>query len=135
MHRTHAPSLTYHTVLFVVFLCTMLPGALQAQTIVLTVNAIAGALGQFVVVAFGVAFIVFIIAVIRYIRKAGDDSEMSKARAGVGWALVGLLCIISIWGIVAILSTIFGIDTSKTECRSPSVVVSGSTYVLTSCKE
>lgn len=119
----------------VTFLCIAVPGITHAQTIPLTINAIAGALDDFIAVAFGVAFIVFVLMVVRYIQKAGDDSEVSKARAGVMWSLVGLFFIVSIWGVVAILSTIFDIDTDKTECKSPSVVVKGDAYELTTCED
>ncbi|MBP9760378.1 MAG: hypothetical protein KBD24_03350 [Candidatus Pacebacteria bacterium] len=98
------------------------------------IDAFTGSLTGFVAVAFGIAFVVFLWGVVTFIHKAGDDAEIAKGRQRMLWGVVGLFVIASVWGIVAILQALFGVDADKTECESPSVTVSGSAYQLKTCE-
>ena len=58
-----------------------------------------------ILIAFAVLYIIF--NVVRYIMKADNPEERNKIGLGVLWGIVGLFVILSIWGLVNILSNTF----------------------------
>jgi len=90
----------------------VVPGMAFAQSAPITnVNTLTNSvLGIFniiiyVLVALAVVFIVY--NVVMYIVKGNDPEGKKAALSSVGWGLVGLAVIVSIWGLVGILTRSF----------------------------
>ncbi len=60
-----------------------------------------------ILISFAVIYI--IVNVVRFIMASGDDR--AAVRNNIGWGVVGLAIILSIWGLVAILTNTFQTDT------------------------
>lgn len=67
-------------------------------------------LDQLVVVLIALAVVWFIWNVIKY-TISDDEDKRSKAKEQMIWGIVGIAVIVSIWGLVAILQNIFGVNT------------------------
>ncbi len=66
---------------------------------------------------------VFFYAVVRFIlkRSSGDAKGLEDAKSMLGWSVIGLTVMFSIWGIVSFLQTgILGTN-NKTQIAAPSV--------------
>lgn len=62
-------------------------------------------------VLFAVAFIVFLFGVFKtYIWSVGDETEVTKGHKFILWGLIGFAVMISVWGLVNIISGTFGLD-------------------------
>jgi hypothetical protein len=72
---------------------------------------------------------IFFYAVVRFIlkRSSGDAKGLEDAKGMLGWSIVGLTVMFSIWGIVSFLqSGILGENGSKTTITPPSISAVGS---------
>lgn len=100
--------------LFFTFPTCILSAAGGAGTLEEILNmfiAPSGLLFQFIRVSVGIALIVFIWGVVRMVlgMQGGEsDKVIAEGKKRMVWGLIGLFVLISIWGIVAILVTIFG---------------------------
>ncbi len=80
-------------------------------------SMIAGAkalLDQLVVFLIALAIVWFIWNVIRY-TMSSDDDKKSAAKSQMIWGIIAIAVIVSIWGLVSILQTIFGVNTGTAE--------------------
>lgn len=68
-------------------------------------NAIVGLLS-------GVALLAFIWGIVKYIANAGDSTKAKEGRKVMVAGVLGLFVLFSIWGILRLLITQFGIDTT-----------------------
>lgn len=60
---------------------------------------------------FAVAFLVFIYGIYQYFIAGGSDPEkQSQGRQLAVYAIIGFVLIVALWGIVAIIRTLFGIQ-------------------------
>ncbi|OHA16609.1 MAG: hypothetical protein A3C79_01645 [Candidatus Taylorbacteria bacterium RIFCSPHIGHO2_02_FULL_45_28] len=71
-----------------------------------------------ILIAFAVIFIIF--NVIRYIM-AGDKEARGPIGQSILWGIVGLFVILSIWGLVRILTNTFRTDTNAPVNQFPQV--------------
>ena len=55
-----------------------------------------------------VAFLVFVWGVARFIRSAGSEKEIKDSKNLLIWGVIGLFVLVTIWGIIAFLSSEFG---------------------------
>ncbi len=100
------------------------PALAMAQTTAITdVNSLTNrVLGIFniiiyVLVALAVVFIVY--NIVMFMIRGNDPAAKTEALKGVGWGLVGLAVIVSIWGLVGILTRSF--STTPTNQAIPNV--------------
>lgn len=70
-------------------------------------------------ISFSVIWI--IISVVRYLI-AGGEEERKKGGWAILWGLVGLFVILSIWGLVAILTNTFGTSNNVPRDKFPQVI-------------
>jgi hypothetical protein len=57
------------------------------------------------------AVLAFFWFIVKFIWKGAEDpNEQKKAKAGMGWSLVALFAMVSVWGIIAFAGGILGID-------------------------
>ncbi len=71
-----------------------------------------------ILIAFAVIWIIF--NVIRYIVKA-DSDDRNKYAMAILWGVIGLFVILSIWGLVRILSNTFRTDSTAPTQQFPQV--------------
>ncbi len=94
------------------------PLAAFAQSTIRDVNSLTGTLTSIgnvviqILIAFAVVYIIF--NVIRYIMSANDPAKRKEIGLGILYGIVGLFVILSIWGLVAILTNSF-----RTEITPP----------------
>ena len=93
-------------------------------TITSILDAFTATFGLFVSVGVGIALFVFIWGIVTFIVKSGDDKEIAAGKKRMIWGVVALFVIVSVWGLVALLGQLFGVQTTQT-CPSPSIVVDG----------
>lgn len=55
-----------------------------------------------------IAFLVFILGVARFIKSAGSGKELKDNKNLLIWGLIGMFVLVTIWGIMAFLSSEFG---------------------------
>jgi len=72
-----------------------------------------------ILIAFAVIYIIF--QVIRYIMAGDKPEERSTIGKTVLWGIVGLFVILSIWGLVRILTNTFRTDTNAPVNQFPQV--------------
>lgn len=80
----------------------MTPTATGPTFSTVVTNVIAFFDGYVIPLLYALAFLFFLIGVVRYFFMGGDENRQ-KARPFVLWGLVGLVVIFAIWGIVRLL--------------------------------
>jgi hypothetical protein len=89
-------------------------GAQQGQvngSALLSLLALAQALvNNLGIFAIGVAVLAFFWFLIRFIVKADDPSGRSDSLKGMGFAVLALFVMVSIWGIIGLLGSITGVN-------------------------
>jgi type VI protein secretion system component VasK len=61
-----------------------------------------------------IAFLVFVWGVARFIKSAGNEKEIKDSKNMLIWGVIGLFVLVTIWGIIAFLSSEFGFEGSTT---------------------
>jgi bacteriorhodopsin len=73
-----------------------------------------------ILIAFAVIWIIY--NIVRYLIMGGEDDEKrKKAGQAILWGVVGLFVILSIWGLVRILTNTFRTDTTTPVNQFPQV--------------
>lgn len=76
-----------------------------AQTFIYLINDV------LVPLLFAVAFIVFLYGVFKkYILSHGDTEQVSEGHKLILWGLIGFAVMISLWGLVNVVSSTFNLD-------------------------
>lgn len=76
-----------------------------ADTVIYVINSV------LVPVLFAVAFIVFLYGVaLKYIFSAGDTAKVSEGHKLILWGLIAFVVMISLWGLVNVVSNTFGLS-------------------------
>jgi len=68
-------------------------------------------LDQLVVFLIALAVVWFIFNVVKYAMSTEDDGK-DKAKSQMIWGIIAIAVIVSVWGLVAILQGIFGVNTT-----------------------
>jgi len=66
-----------------------------------------------------IAVLYFIWGVVQFIINAGDEGARAEGKTKMIWGVVGLFIIISVWGLVALLQSIFTFGDDTAEIRNP----------------
>lgn len=78
-----------------------------------------GILNQVIVVLVGIAVLVFIYGVVRYIG-AGDDTEKTKlGKKFIIYGIIGIAIIMSVWGIVLLFTNTFQLNNTRLPQPTP----------------
>jgi len=103
-------------ILFVVA-SVVLPGVALAQSTTYFQNLLTQfgrLLNQSVIVLISLAVVWFIWNVFGYIRSANDEEKKAHT-AGMVWGIIGLAVIVSVWGLVGLLQTTFGVNSDSAQ--------------------
>ncbi len=101
--------------------CTTEPGTLQ--DIVCKVTDIGAT--YIVPILTLLAFVYFLWRVLKFIQQSANSAKQTENRESLIWSIVGLTVMVSIWGIVAIVGTTFGIDSGFVPQVKPPLTKSG----------
>ena len=63
-------------------------------------------------IAVSLAFLFFFFNLFKFI-KAGGDNEKEEAKGKMVWSTVAIIIIVSLWGIIAFVRAVFGIDSGQ----------------------
>jgi heme/copper-type cytochrome/quinol oxidase subunit 4 len=101
------------------------PAIASAQEAITDVNSLTSKLTAIgntfieILIAFAVLYIIF--NVVRFIMKADNPEERSNIGKAILWGIVGLFVILSIWGLVNILSNTFRTNTNAPTQNFPTL--------------
>ncbi len=107
----------------IIALIIVLTPALASAQAITDVNSLTNKLTNIgnvaieILIAFAVLYIIF--NVVRYIIAADNEEERKKLGGAVLWGIVGLFVILSIWGLVNILSNTFRTNTNAPTQQFP----------------
>ena len=73
-------------------------------------NLVEGILGKLAPMLIATAVIVLLVAIINYIRAGEEEEKREKAKSLMIYGIIGLFVMVSIWGLVAILSGTFNLS-------------------------
>jgi len=73
-------------------------------------NLVENILGKLAPMLVAIAVIILLVAIISYVRAGEDEEKRGKARSMMIYGIIGLFVMISLWGLVAILSGTFNLD-------------------------
>lgn len=62
---------------------------------------------------FALALVAFIYGVVRYVVNATDSTKREEGRQFMIWGIVALFVMLSVWGLVGILSNTFNLNNSQ----------------------
>jgi hypothetical protein len=105
-----------------------LPGIVAAQPKSGEITSVNGVISKFeelvnaaipVLITLAVLYIIY--AVVRYMI-AGNEEDKGKSKGMVGWGVLGLFIILSIWGLVNILVGTFSLDNKIDTDKLPQAV-------------
>lgn len=68
-------------------------------------------LNPLIFLMFSVAILYFVFGVVKFIANAGDDKAREESKQSIIWGIVGMLIMISVYGIIRFALTNFGIST------------------------
>ena len=72
-----------------------------------------GILAPLIPLIIGLAVVVFLWGVLRFIVAAGDVKKREEGRNFIIWGLIGITIMFSIWGLVKILTDTLNLDDTK----------------------
>jgi len=65
--------------------------------------------GVIVPLLFALALVIFIWGVIKYMANPSNEEERKKGAAFMGWGILALFVMLSVWGLVNVLNLTFGV--------------------------
>lgn len=73
-------------------------------------TAIEDILGAAVPFVAGLALLYFLWGLVIFIAKSGEESARTEGKSKMLWGIVGLFVIVTLWGLVKVISSSFSID-------------------------
>lgn len=86
----------------------ILPGIASAATIQDTLKTVSDIINMLVPIILALAIVFFLWGVLMYVTKAG--AEKDAARDQMLWGIIAIAVMVSIWGLVGILRSTFGVE-------------------------
>jgi succinate dehydrogenase/fumarate reductase cytochrome b subunit len=88
----------------------LIPTVTKAQTLQAYIPALIEFLGStFISFLLGIAFLIFVINVVRFfIIESNNEEGRSKAKAVMTWSIIAFTLIIVFWGLINIIGTSLG---------------------------
>ena len=96
------------------------PVIASAQTVVTIVGTIGALIVTVTPVIVALALLYFFWGLAKYILAAGDETAQGEGKRIMIWGIIALFVIVSVWGLVQVLNTTFGIN-QGTQVSPPAV--------------
>lgn len=71
---------------------------------------ILGIFDELVTLVIGIAVIIFLYGMLTYIMHSDDESKRKESVKYITYGIVGLFVMVSVWGLVALITGTFGFD-------------------------
>lgn len=97
-----------YTILAISFLSPLITFAALDKTGDL-INAVGRLVSQLTVIAGGVALLVFLWGLVKFIMKAGDEKSHEEGIAIMKWGIVALFVMVAVWGIIGFMQRALGL--------------------------
>jgi len=97
---------------YIPFALVLTPFLAMAATVNTVITKIMDVLNVVVPLLIAVAVVVFLWGVVGYITSAGNEEKRTEARQHMIWGIIGLFVMVAVWGLVNILISTFGLDTT-----------------------
>lgn len=101
-------------VLFFALLFVFVPYALHAQVTLFTIiTMINGVMVGFVRLGVAIAVVVFVLGIVKMMlamNRGDGDKAIQEGKKQMMWGIIAIFLIVSIWGVVTILSQIIGVQ-------------------------
>lgn len=69
----------------------------------------------------GLAVIVFLFGVLRFIFSASDPEKRKEGRSYMIWAIIGIVVMVSVWGLVIFVQNSFGLGSNGGHPAYPTI--------------
>jgi hypothetical protein len=79
-------------------------------------------LDDVVLVLTGLALAFFIWGLVVFIRNSGDEKAKDEGKQKMIWGIIALFFIISVWGLVALLQEVTGVDGGAAGLSAPAIL-------------
>jgi uncharacterized transporter YbjL len=94
---------------------TFVPALVSAQNVQLSslgqaLNDVQSLMGRAVPILIGLAVIVFLYGVLKFILHANDADARKEGRSYMLWAIIGIVVMVSVWGLVVFVQNTFGLE-------------------------
>lgn len=84
------------------------------------INAVGKLINQLTIIAGGVALLVFLWGLAKFIFKSGDEKSHEEGIALMTWGIIALFVMVSVWGIIGFMQNALGLpQTPVTPSRTP----------------
>ncbi len=97
-------------------LCSLPPGNPKLQDFLSYVTCIIGK--SVIPLIFALAVTMFVWGVVQYVINSDDEAKKQKGRQFIIWGIIGLVVMVSVWGLVKIVGTTFGIEYAIPQLKS-----------------
>ena len=81
-----------------------------------------GILDLAVQVLIAAAVVLFLYGVVKYIASGEDETKRKEAKNYIIYGIVGLFVMVSVWGLVGILTGTFGTNLDVTDIEIPNLI-------------
>ncbi len=96
--------------------------ALELSGITTAISSVITVMNKVVPLLIGLAVLVFLWGVLKYVIAGSDDAgKRTEARGFMIWGIVSIFIMVSVWGLVGILQTSFGVSSTGTGIVLPTV--------------
>lgn len=73
-------------------------------------NLLTAAISLVLIVVFVTFFFILVLGGFKWITSSGDDKKLTTAKAQITHALTGLFIVLSVWALLNLIQTLFGIN-------------------------
>jgi len=74
------------------------------------IGAVGGLISRLIIVVAGIALLVFLWGLVKFIFKSGDPEEIKAGKNLMKWGLVALFVMVSVWGIIGFMQGELGLE-------------------------
>src|SRR3989344_8486587 len=99
--------------------------SLNLSPIASIIGAVAAVVGTLVPILVTLGLAVFLWGLVRYLWGSGGKVDIQGAKKLMGWGLLTLFVMVSVWGIIELMQTAFNID-KNAQGKAPQIQYSGS---------
>lgn len=86
-----------------------------------TLNSIYSLVNSVIPILIGLGIIAFLFGILKFIFNAGDEGKRADGKWVIIYSLIGIFVMVSVWGLVAALQNVFGIQNTTTAGQGPQI--------------
>ena len=99
----------------------MIAGAQGFTSIDASISTVSQLINRLIPLVIGIGVLVFLWGLVGYVTAGGDEEKRKNARSLMIYGIIVLFVMVSVWGLVRILTTTFGTDQNNTIPTYPQV--------------